>query len=54
MATTAVTLPKLKYINLGNTGLKVSEICLGAMVLGEHAGKLYFIREVLNVFMFIL
>ena len=34
----------MEYINLGNTGLKVSRICLGCMTYGEpgsnvqHAG----------------
>ncbi len=34
MASNAPQTPKMKYKRLGNTGLRVSEICLGAMNFG--------------------
>jgi predicted aldo/keto reductase-like oxidoreductase len=31
----AATLPKMQYTNLGNTGCRVSRICLGCMSFGD-------------------
>ena len=28
--------PRVKYVNLGNTGLRVSRVCLGMMSFGPH------------------
>jgi len=35
MSTTTTELPKMEYVRFGNTGLKVSKICLGCMSYGS-------------------
>jgi predicted aldo/keto reductase-like oxidoreductase len=41
----AAALPKMQYTNLGNTGCRVSRICLGCMSFGDNRWAPYVVDE---------
>ncbi|HEX5881340.1 MAG TPA: aldo/keto reductase, partial [Actinomycetota bacterium] len=35
----------MRYVNLGNTGLRVSRVCLGMMSFGRHESRRWALDE---------